>query len=282
MHIYRLILYLTLAISSCAHAYMQLEGEYYLAKKPKTHQEAGNQDFENNQAISSQIKSKLRPYVIPDRHPQKPFLDLLFGGRRVTQNETAFISAGFHIISKQPRSFIYVASHPLLPDYLVKVYMDTELRLKRDKPSWSWLRQRCIGAKKIRKIIKKKNIKHFTVASKWIYPLPDTHLPPKDKKHTTHLAILLVEDMQLVSKEINLEMWRHAVTEEVLDELYSILTLAKGSSYRPDNIWYTKNNTFAFIDTEYPTADPDYYSIRKYLNQEMRIYWDALIKNSLR
>ena len=64
--------------------------------------------------------------------------------------------------------------------------------------------------------------------------------------------VLLVDDMDLVSKQENEVAWKSMITREHLNELYLIITRAGGSSYRPDNIWLTKHGKFAFVDTEYP------------------------------
>lgn len=263
-----------------------IKAEEAAAKKGRSKAEpqvkkSGNQDFEKNRVISAFTKNVMRPYVIPDKHPAKKTMDSIFS-ERVTYNEKLFLDADFKIISKRPRSYVYVARHPKLKGYIVKAYMDTEKRLKMRRDSWYWLVKRCEGAAKIKKIITEKKIKYFSVADKWIYPLPDKNLPPRDKKHKRHLAALLAKDMRLIPYQENLLKWKTIVNKEYLDELYYVISRAKGSSYRPDNIWYSYNNTFAFIDTEYPSKSPDYYSIREFLNASMREYWDSLVKNGIR
>ena len=236
--------------------------------------------FESNPYIISRAKNEMRPHIIPDDHPMLPVLDSIFLVSRVTVNLNAFNAAGFVTVGEaRPRSFIRVARHEALPGYLVKISLDDELRKKFGKPSWKWLEQRCVGAKKIKKIIQDRKIKHFTVAEKWIYPLPAEPSPPINARHTRHLAILLVTDMQLVPEIVNLHAWGHCITKKHLDELYCIISYAKGSSYRPDNICYTVNKNFTFIDTEYPNTKPDFRRIRSFLNPKMRSYWDKLVKN---
>jgi hypothetical protein len=235
--------------------------------------------LETNPYISKKIKRNIRPYLIPLGHPMRRNLERIFSSSRATTNEKTLKQAGFEIIAPQrPRSFIIVARHPLLSRYLVKLYLDNTLKQKSHKPSWQWLVLRCQGADKISRIIKDKRIKHFVVAKKWIYCLPPEPSPPQDDAHTRHLAILLVKDMNLVHNEVNLYAWSHSITTEHLEELYMIISRARGSSYRPDNINYTKQKKFAFIDTEYPSHGPDYKRIRPYLNREMRDYWDKLVK----
>lgn len=235
-------------------------------------------ELQSNHAIPSSAKKKMRPYIIPANHPMRERLDALFKPARITANENVFHAAGFTTICQRPRTFVRVARHPLLEGHLIKVYMDTELRKKQGKESWEWFVKRCEGAKKVREVIKKRNIKHFVVADKYIYPLPQNPSPPHDRYHTRHLAVLLVTDMNLAPDSVNYRYWERSVTKEQLNELYDIITYARGSSYRPDNICYTNNGQFAFIDTEYPSRGPDYNSIRHFLSSSRRAYWDELVK----
>lgn len=233
----------------------------------------------NNPFISKIAAQAMAPYLLPLKHPMRKMLDLLFLKTRATLNRDSFINSRFSILTHGPRSHVIVAKHPLMPNYLVKAYLDSELKQKHHRESWEWLVRRCEGAKKIRHIIRKREIRHFTVPGKWIYCFPKSPSPPpNDSRYTHHLALLLTQDMKLVPNRQNLDAWNHLITEEHLDEFFEIITRAKGSSYRPDNIAYTQKGQFAFIDTEYPAYGPDLKSIRYYLNEEMRDYWDRLIK----
>lgn len=230
-------------------------------------------------SITHKIEKKIRPYLLPKNHPMKERLDALFHSSRATQDENTFANAGFSVFSVRPRSYVVVARHPDLPKYVVKVNLDNNIQLKRNKESWEWFKMRCEGAERICKVIKQKKIKHFVVARKWLYPLPEDPAPPNDPNYTRHLVILLARDMNLVSRKENLFAWKNSITSDHLDELFEIVSHARGSSYRPDNIHLTVDGTFAFIDTEYPHSKPDYISIRPYLNDEMCAYWDKLVKH---
>jgi len=208
-------------------------------------------------------------HILPANHPGKRALDAIFLSRRATKDEATFEASGFKTLFQKSRSFIRVASHPSLPGYLVKVYLDSEQRQKRNRAGWEWLVQRCEGAEKIRKIIEQNKIKHFQVPGKWLYPLPSQ----PDSTSLDQPFVLLVHDMGLVSREENEVAWKSLITREHLNELHLIITRAGGSSYRPDNIWLTRRGKFAFIDTEYRTKTVDYESIISYLSPEMRNYW---------
>ena len=113
--------------------------------------------------LTSDMKHRIAPYLIQESHPMKATLDKLFGEKRVTRNKKDFLKAGFKILDERPRSFVIVARHAKLKDHLVKCYFDTEYRVKDNRPSWKWLVDRCIGARKVDEIIKEYNIKHFAV-----------------------------------------------------------------------------------------------------------------------
>lgn len=235
-------------------------------------------NLESNILLNKKIKKEIAPYLLPKDLPITPVVDQIFSSSRPTFNCNFLAQAGFHILHNQPRSYIVVASHPALPGMLFKLYYDTELRIKRNVPGWKWFVRRCAGAQLIRKVIAQKNIKFFTVPKKFIYVLPPSTIPLNIAEVDPKLAVLIVEDMNLVSKELNYVAWKNLITPETLNELYIIISRANGSSYRPDNIPFTHAGTFAFIDTEYPHRDPDFYSIRGYLSAEMCNYWDQLIK----
>lgn len=103
--------------------------------------------------------SEIKPYLIPSDHPLKSTLDALFSQSRVTENLETLQAAGFRILHVKESSFMIVASHPSLPGYLLKLYVDSDTRTRYGKPSWKWLKDRCKGAERIRKMIAKKKDK---------------------------------------------------------------------------------------------------------------------------
>jgi hypothetical protein len=240
------------------------------------HQYALN-NLDNNSLLNKKIRKEITPYLLPRDLPITPAVDQIFSFSRPTFNAVTLIQAGFNILHNQPRSFIIVANHPAVPGMLFKVYLDIDVRLKKNLAGWQWFVRRCAGAEMIKKVIAKKKIKHFKVPAKYIYVLPPTTIPQSlgiDPK----LAVLIVEDMHLVDESFNYAAWKLLITPEILDELYIIISRANGSSYRPDNIPFTQSGHFAFIDTEYPQQNPDFNSIRPYLSVEMYQYWDKLVK----
>lgn len=234
-------------------------------------------DFETNPYLTISMRQRIRPFILPAGHPMKKALDSIFHASRATKDVKSLSDAGFKVLFKQKRSFICVVKHPQLPGYLLKLYTDDEIRQKHDTPSWECLARRCEGARKIRNVIKNNGLVHFQAPQKWLYPLPLEPSPSQNCIYARHPVVLIVEDMKLVSKKENLYVWENMITKEHLDELFLIITLAKGSSYRPDNIPYSKNGKFSFIDTEYPLRPTDYISIRRYLSKKMCRYWDDLL-----
>lgn len=236
-----------------------------------------NKDLDRNPYMTKEERKAIQPYLLPVNHPIKEKLDRIFSGMRVTLNEDTFAAAGFVTKYNQPRSYIKVASHPLLPGYLVKVTLDSELRLKEDIPSWKWFVRRIEGANKIRQVIRQIGSAYFTVPQKWIYPLPINPPTPKSFAYSRKNVILIVEDMEIVSEKENLLAWRNLITPRHLEEFYTITMSAGGASYRASNVPYTKKGKFAFIDTEYPYKTPHYHVFTKYLSPAMTNYWNELI-----
>ena len=234
-------------------------------------------DFETNPYITAEEKELIRPFLLPIDHPMRPNMDAIFLPARAVVDKNAFLNAGFDILFLQPRSFIAVGRHPLLPDYLIKANFDTTLELKDDVPAWQWFVQRCVGVGQVEKIIQKYKIKHCVTPKKYIYPLPPEPSPPDSVNYSRKTIVLLVDDMHLVDEETNLRYWKTIITESHLNELYMIMSRANGRSYRADNIPFNKDKKIAFIDTEYPTAQPNYKQIRRYLSKTMRHYWDELV-----
>ena len=101
-------------------------------------------------------KPEIIPYLIPHDHPAKDSLDYIFSQSRVTENESSLVDAGFEIIAKMPVSFVVVARHYAMPGYIFKIYLDSEVRTREGTPHWKLLSSRCKGARRIRKVIKKK------------------------------------------------------------------------------------------------------------------------------
>lgn len=232
--------------------------------------------------LNKKALESIKPYLLPKDHPLKPALDQIFQCRRVTMNDATLAEAGFVTHSFQPRSFIRVVSHPNLPKHLLKIYPDSELNLKKEVPDWKWFVRRCKAARMIQETIMLKKIKNFIVPLKFIYLLPENPSPPIDPAYVPKIAILLVQDMNLVSKEENLHFWKEKITEDHLNELYTILKQAPGMSAREDNIVLTKRGKLAFIDTEYYHKRPEFRAITPYLSSEMQAYWEHLIKEKRR
>lgn len=236
--------------------------------------------FESNPYITPEAREKIRPFLLPHDHPVRSKLDKLFK-KSITKNERTFTKAGFVLRHrKQPRSYIHVAGHEQIDGYLVKIHLDDEEREKHNRPSWLWFVRRCQGAKKIAQVIEEKGITRFAVAKKWIYPLPYDATLPEKTLEKRKWVLLVVEDMQVVSHEESGKAWKKKMTPGHLKDLHEIMTAAGGRSYRPDNIPYTRNKLFAFIDTEYPKKTPLYQEIETSLSSAMKAEWNKILKKA--
>lgn len=209
-------------------------------------------------------------YLLPAKHPLKKTLEKIFASPHVIDNQATIDEAGFTTLYHQA-SGMRVLKHERLPGYLVKTYLNDE----RERPGddIQWMVDRCLGAANIRHLIREEKIGCFTVPDKWIYLLPGQPFASSRQQ----IAILLVTDMELVSRERSVKAWQTKITRKHLQELHCILSHGFGSLYLPYNIPYTKNGTFAFVDTAYPQRVFDLTRINRYLSHPMRRYWNVLI-----
>jgi hypothetical protein len=222
------------------------------------------------------VYAKYHRFMLPADHWLKMALDGIFTEFDAQKDQNAFEDEGFIIICKRTSNMI-VARHELIPGYIIKIY------LLEDKPeqSWKWMARRCEGAENVRKLVKKMKLRHFIVPDKFIYQLPD---PVESKGQVTELdrqtnpACLVATDMNVVSNQDSKRAWKEQITHSHLRELYCILSHGFASTYVHQNIAYTKEGKFACLDTEIPFRLHDYSKINHYLNPEMRVYWDILVK----
>ena len=237
-------------------------------------------NFHDNPLLTNQMRSMIADHLIPLNHPMKPVLDSIFSQSRVLENERTLVEAGFDVlVPPMPSSYIIVARHPKMPGYVFKLHLDSENRSRKQLPHWIWLVRRCAEAKKIRKTIKRKKIRYFSVPDKWIF-VPPAY--PFSSALNPQPIIVVETDMELVSEEETKNMWNKGIKTKHLDELYSIIKHGYGGDsvlYLIYNIPFTKNNKFAFIDTEGPQSkNPKLKFIKRYLSKEMQKYWDSLIQ----
>jgi hypothetical protein len=232
-------------------------------------------NLSNNPAINQNMREKIWPHLLPLNHTMKPILDSIFSKSRAIETESSLIRAGFSIVCAQKNGLIIVAKHPQVPGYLFKIYPDSIAAQKNGMFGWELLTTRCVVAKKIRALIKRKKLRHFTVADKWLYPLP---IQPKSQYANQETLVLLVKDMHICSKRKSKRMWRTKATRTTLKQLYSILGRGYGSAYLANNIPYTKRGKFAFIDTEYDKRDISLWLVNHFLSKKMRRCWNSILE----
>lgn len=236
--------------------------------------------FDDNPFITEEMRAIMRPYLLALNHPARDALEAIFNQSRAIESPEAFAAAGFFTLFAQPKSFIRVGSHPKLKGYLLKVYLDSELRQHQDIPGWQWLATRCKSVEKIRRLIERKKLRYFTVPDKALYPLPVNPAPLLLDGQARQTVVLLVTDMHLVSHEKSLRAWKEKITTRHLDELYCIMSHGLTSTYLAANIPYTKEGKFSCIDTENIGKEFKYEKCRDYFSDEMKLYWDQLIQTN--
>jgi hypothetical protein len=234
-----------------------------------------------NPYVKEDVWEQVSPYLIPDDHPAKEILDSIFSKSRIIKNIESMEKAGFKNVFPQKYTRIIVTTHPDLPGYIIKVYLDDqEYYLKR--PEHYHYIKRAKGVRMIQNIIDEKGWNdQFKAPKKWIYPLPPA--PPSPDNPLQKYFLLIEDDMDIYSKSVNEKMWKSdKVTYELLDHLYFI-TESKGfhDCAKPANIPFSKDGRVAFVDTQTHNRWPvKYYKLGPCLSKKNRIYWEMLTTNS--
>ncbi len=230
-------------------------------------------------AATQNILKEVSPYLLPNEDPLKAKLDRIFSKSRVLLNIATMKNAGF--INPKPRKFthIVVTSHPKLRGYIVKAYLDAQLK-NQDQPEHHIWISRIRGAEAIRQEIAKHQWEGiFKVPKKWIYAVPQT--PNASPEYRQKHFILVEEDMGLLSSMKNKRLWKN-VSPDILNKVFIILeTLGLRDCAKPDNIPFSEDGRIAFVDTQTFSQWPvSYKKLTPYLSIENRAHWKDLIKTS--
>lgn len=233
--------------------------------------------YDYNPYVPLVIWDTVKPYFLPDSHPLKNKVDLLFASSRVTLSKTTLKKAGF---SFKPRSLnkITACRHSTIKGLVLKLYFDTQ-QIPDDWARWI---KRINGAEAIRACIAKYGYEDVcAVPFKWIYPLPMDPSPPNNPEYIRKNFILVTEDMRILSRNKNAEAYRYNLTKRHLDALYTIMTeVGLSDSHFIFNIPFNEDGKIAFIDTEHFYEWPVHYELLvSRFSEKMRIYWEKLVLN---
>lgn len=228
-----------------------------------------------------QAEIDLKSYYLPEDHPVKSVLDVLFKRNHPLLCLAAFESAGFKTYPRRKTSQTLCAKHPRLKGFLIKTFLDDQTEVTEE---WiHWIR-RIEGARQLRAWIESHGYEHFFKApQKWIYAVPlDPHFP-KHPHFQTKRFLLVVEDMKILNSKENKKAWRTQVTEAHLNALYFALTenLLIDSLYI-DNIPFSRDGRIAFVDTEHYNVKHISLLLSRLLpalSPPMANHWRALIPN---
>lgn len=225
--------------------------------------------LEENPSFKQATLHKSSAHMLPRRHALRPILDKIFHSSHVLRDSASFAKAGFITIDKRTHNNMRVARHQDLPGYLVKVFLDSESPKSKRAMNNDNFRQRCDSADVIRRLIKRHGIAHFTVPDKWVYA------PPSSKHRVGRRSlVLVVTDMNIVSYRETKRAWKTEITPQHLQELILIKRKVSLSQTIPENIPYTHEGTFAFIDTEKRTRHTQ--KMGQYFSEDMQTYWQTL------
>ena len=223
--------------------------------------------------VTKKIFNLVSNYIMPDNHPIKHDLDLMFLENRVFCDFDTMKAAGFADAKPQHNTRLIVTRHPDFPGYVFKVYLDKQSYFRKIPEYFNWIK-RVKGARAIRASIKKHHYEHlFKVPQKWIYQLPDNPAPPKE--YLRKLFILVEEDMDIVKSAENRFIWgSEVVTPELLDAFFTILSDVYMQDTTTGNCNFAHDGRIAFVDTESCFQKTiKHEPIMRFLSPQMKKHW---------
>jgi hypothetical protein len=228
--------------------------------------------------ISHRTWAEVTPYLMPETHPFKSILDKICRSRRILKSYKSLEKSGFNIIHKQINHGLVVAQHPLLPGYLVKLYLDSY-----PESEWPLWVLRAKGAKTIQGLLNKYGYNQYMkVPTKWIYPVPQKRRPRADAKTFPKDFILVVKDLDLCHANVSLEKLNKAMTFPCLKALHTMIRVGGLSDSHVGNIPYSKDGRIAIIDTEYVNVWPVHLEwLTKYFSTLNQNHWNNLSKTEI-
>lgn len=195
--------------------------------------------------IDRETWTALEPYFLPEDHPIKSGLDLLFQNSLVLKDKNSLKAYGFKKLNER-KSGMIVTSHPKLKGYKLKLFL-------QESPVQEWLSflKRIQGAQHIQAYIDVHKLESmFKVPHKWLYPLPDTACQ-SDAAFPKHF-LLVVEDMNISTPQSNVDYYKEVITKKRIRALHQLIqeNLLIDSIFI-DNIPSCLDGKIAFIDTEH-------------------------------
>lgn len=237
----------------------------------------GVSSVEARNKLSNRVYERVEPYQLPVDHPIKAKLEDIFSRSRAIVNEQTLIDAGFINPKARKWTHVVVTSHPELPGYIIKTYLDSQRYFKQIKEYEHWI-ARIEGARAIQNMLDNKGWNaFFKVPKKWIYTLPKEPAAPQGLqiKH----FILVEEDMQILNKTDNIKAWKgDGITKEKLQMLYQIIEeLGLNDCPKISNAPLSQDGRIAFIDTESSQEWPIHYErLTDNLAESLQEYWKEL------
>ena len=175
--------------------------------------------FLKNPHVPENVWKTMSPFFLPKHHPTRPKLEKIFKKNRITQTFKSIEEGGFNSSKPGPCSHTIVSRHRKIKGYILKFFADEQ----RGLVDWEKLRNRVLGARRAKEIIRKYGYeKFFKVPEKWIYPLPAEPSPRGNYERKNFL--LIAQDMKIFRHRLNYQRWRSgAVTKNFLNAFYKIL-----------------------------------------------------------
>ncbi|NGX57448.1 MAG: hypothetical protein K940chlam3_00340 [Chlamydiae bacterium] len=234
-----------------------------------------------------EAQEQVAPYLMPEDHPIKPILDMIFGSSRITTDVNSMKQAGFYDTQLRKRGIVF-ARHVDTPGYVYKIvcdysghswnkYEDT----CRKQDEYIEFTGRIRKRNQITELIDFYQIDNFITPKKWLYPIPTEFEPFQNHTMIKKFYLLVAEDIDIIESPNCVYLWRELPDENLLNSYFLIIRDARLCDIGPPNQSFTKSGQLAFIDTKiWPDENFNINAPTGFLNNEMSAYWMLLVESN--
>lgn len=259
----KLVIFFFLVFIQIYHEKIRAYPQDALQKNPKLF-------FAQNQYFTDEAWENIQQYLIADDHPAKKGLDKIFSKAKVIDSLRSMQEAGFTFLQSKRIDKIIVATHPKIPGYVIKAFLD---EFRQERIIYNSLIKRIRGCQLIQKSISNHHYQQILKApKKYLYFIP--YQPIGKNKHLSNQFILVEDKMDIMNDKQNKTLWKsRRVTRKLLKALATVMNEVGLSDLAPRNCPFCSDGKVAFVDTAGNGKEPNFYKLFPYLSSDMGSYW---------
>lgn len=194
------------------------------------------EDYIQSGGIKIDVWDQYRKTMLPEGHPAKKTLDVLFKSRRVTKSVKEIKEAGF-ILREEQTNGLMTCSHPDMEGYFIDLALDSYVGMKAPKKyRLAYERMGVLAA-----WIKKKGLEDiFCLAKMWSFLLPPAPVSSWWLQGDRKILAVVRENLKELSPKTNSSLWNEPIDLKIVENLF-VLSKETGLLLQSGKLHFTKD-----------------------------------------